>query len=442
MRNSSRYSAAAALIASATLLATGCSAADETSTENTAPTVADASPTTTTSTTTGTAGSARSGKGAAADEHHGKTQAVVAADTKGASRGAAKSTLKVVSYDRSSGRAVVAGKSKSAAAVSTGDVIASPPTADAPHGLLVKVTKVLDSTSGGTEVQTVPATLREALGTQKVQRTVTVAPSDIQVKPLGGDVQVSDSKTLDSLRVDVSRSVSGGDDPVTASATISGYVELTPTVEFSYDGSSSGTDSASLALSGEWSSQLKLEGQVAASAGTQVPFAQLTTDETFYVGDVPVVVNLSYVLYYEVEADGKVTVAIGQSTSGDFKTGGTYTKDDGWTPVSEADMKVSAVDTSVTAAGHAKATLGAKASVGLYGAVGVNAELAPYVRAAAESDLVGKTYSWATYGGYDLNGTLEVDLSEFGVPIDESVPLVSVHEERELAPGSGSLTSR
>lgn len=68
LRNTSSYSAAAAL------LATGCSAADETSTENTAATVADASPETVTS-TTGTAGSARSGKGAAAaDERRGKTQ--------------------------------------------------------------------------------------------------------------------------------------------------------------------------------------------------------------------------------------------------------------------------------------------------------------------------------------------------------------------------------
>jgi len=143
-----------------------------------------------------------------------------------------------------------------------------------------------------------------------------------------------------------------------------------------------------------------------------------------------------------VDANGKVTVDIGQGATGDFKAGGTYTRDNGWTPVSEADMRVSAVDTSVTAAGHAKATLGAKASVGLYGAVGVNAELAPYARVSAESDLLRKTYSWAAYGSYDLTGTLEVNLSEFGVPIDQSVPLVSVHEERQLASRSGSLASR
>lgn len=444
MRNIPRYPAAAALIAVAALSVTGCSTADEAHTEKTAAVVADTSP----STGTGTGGSGRGGKGAAVVAaplaHRGtgasseSTSETGSPSTSGSTR-KADSTVKVVSYDRSSGRASVSG----AASVSTGDVIASPPMAGAPHGLLVKVTRVLGSTSEGTEVQTVPATLREALGDRKVSRTVAVDPSDVQVKPLGGDVHVSESKSLNSIRVDVSRSVKTADDaPVSASATVSGYVELTPTVEFSYDGSSSGTDSASLALSGKWSSRVQLEGRAAASAGTQVPFAQLSTDETFYVGDVPVVVNLSYVLYYAVDADGKVTVDVGQNASGGFKVGGTYTRDDGWAPVSEADLDVSAVDTSVTAAGQAKATVGAKASVGLYGAVGVNAEVAPYVRASAEGDVLGGSYSWGVYGGYDLTGTLEVDLSEFGVPVDESVPLVSVHKETELASGSGGRASR
>jgi len=101
------------------------------------------------------------------------------------------------------------------------------------------------------------------------------------------------------------------------------------------------------------------------------------------------VVNLDLTCYFEVNADGSVTVDVQQNFKGDFKTGGTFVTGKGWTPVSESHMASTPVHTSVTAAGRAKATLGVQPSVGLYGAVGVSADLAPYLRAEATGTATG-----------------------------------------------------
>src|SRR6201999_2622750 len=139
-----------------------------------------------------------------------------------------------------------------------------------------------------------------------------------------------------SIRVDVSDSVATASGaPASAKASVKGYVELTPKVEFAYDGTTAGADgqpaSAYIGLSGDWSSQWELDGQAsAAQKGNKVPFAELHTDVVVYVGPVPVVVNLGYVLYYQVDADGKVSVRVSQSATGDFTAGGSYTRATGW----------------------------------------------------------------------------------------------------------------
>ena len=89
-----------------------------------------------------------------------------------------------------------------------------------------------------------------------------------------------------------------------------------------------------------------------------------------------------------------------------------------------------------------KATLGAEASVGLYGAVGVTADLAPYLRgevsaSATPGSVVG---AWKIYGGVDLAGWLQLQLSIFGTPIFEHrIPLGALHKEWTLAQGKGAL---
>ncbi|MFF3651362.1 hypothetical protein ACFYXV_22345 [Streptomyces sp. NPDC002181] len=394
-----------------------------------------------------------------------------------------QSSLKVASYDQASGRAVIAKapqgpapkptKSASTAPssspsptadkpVAVGDVIASAPAPGAPNGLLAKVTEVIGKTDRGTEVKTASTTLASVLNEDKADGKVPVDPSSVTVEPLMKGVTFSWAKSggvkfgpegaklpLGNLRLDVNAAVDTAPDaPASAGASVSGFVQLAPQVEFSYDGApgaGSGPRGAFLGMSGDWSSQWKLQGRAAASTGApkRIPFAKLHSAPVIQVGPVPVVVNLDMTCYVQVEADGRVTLDVQQDVKGDFKVGGTYALGKGWTPVSQSNVKSTPVTATVTATGKVKGALGAEASVGLYGAVGVSADFAPYLRgeadakASASSD--GKTSlsgSWALYGGFDLSGNLHLQLSLFGTPLFErKIPLGALNREWALASG-------
>ncbi|MEV6951106.1 hypothetical protein [Streptomyces sp. NPDC051183] len=388
-------------------------------------------------------------------------------------KGPVKSSLKVASYDKRNGRAVIsAAPQRSSAApsssptagqpVAVGDVIASAPAPGAPDGLLAKVTEVLGRTDRGTEVKTASTTLASVLNDDKADGKVPVDPASVTVEPLMKGVTFSWAKgqgvqfgpkgatlPLGSLRLDVDASVDTAQDaPASAGASVSGFVQLAPEVEFSYDGSSGGglgPRSAFLGMSGDWSSQWELKGRAAASTGApkRIPFAKLHSAPVIQVGPVPVVVNLDLTCYVQVEADGRVTLDVQQDVKGDFRVGGSYASGKGWTPVSTSAVQSSPVKASVTAAGRVKGALGAEASVGLYGAVGVTADFAPYLRgeadARASASTDGKTSvdgSWAVHGGFDLSGQLHFELSLFGTPvIERRIPLGTLNREWLLANG-------
>ncbi|WP_329461393.1 hypothetical protein [Streptomyces sp. NBC_01431] len=384
-----------------------------------------------------------------------------------------KSSLKVASYDKASQRAVIStapqghtpSPSHSPAPdkpVAVGDIIASAPAPGAPNGLLAKVTDVVGKTDHGTEVKTASTTLASVLKDDKADGKVPVDPASVTVVPLMKGVTFSWAKSqgvrfgpqgaklpLGNLRLDVNASVDTAKDaPASAAASVSGFVQLAPEVEFSYDGRTDGglgLKSAFLGMSGDWSSQWALKGRAAASTGApkRIPFAQLHTAPVIQVGPVPVVVNLDLTCYVQVEADGHVTLDVQQDVKGDFRVGGSYASGKGWAPVSTSAVHSTPVQASVTASGRVKGALGAEASVGLYGAVGVSADFAPYVRgeadvkAAASSD--GKTSltgAWALYGGFDLSGQLHFQLSLFGTPvIEHRIPLGTLNREWSLAGG-------
>ncbi|MET9958519.1 hypothetical protein ABZ128_05425 [Streptomyces sp. NPDC006326] len=393
----------------------------------------------------------------------------------GAGKGAPeKSSLKVASYDQATGRAVIStapqgtspgspSPSHSPTAdkpVAVGDVIASAPAPGAPNGLLAKVTEVGRKTDRGTEVKTASTTLASVLNDDKADGKVPVDPASVTVEPLMKGVTFSWAKSqgvrfgpegaklpLGNLRLDVDAPVDTAPGaPVSAGASVSGFVQLAPTVEFSYDGSGgSGPRSAFLGMSGDWSSQWSLKGHAAASTGTpkRIPFAKLHSAPVIQVGPVPVVVNLDLTCYVQVEADGRVTLEVRQDVKGDFRVGGSYATGKGWTPVSTSNVQSSPVKAEVTAAGRVKGAIGAEASVGLYGAVGVSADFAPYLRgeadAKASASTDGKTSvsgAWALYGGFDLSGQLHLQLSLFGTPIFERrIPLGALNREWPLAGG-------
>ncbi|MFD4551340.1 hypothetical protein [Streptomyces sp. NPDC058466] len=413
----------------------------------------------------------------------------------GAAGGKARKTaLKVKSYDSHTRRAVISptGKGTSGGqgasggngtsspspstggtaephATAVGDVIASAPAPGAPEGLLAKVTKVIGEKGDGIEVQTAPTTLDTLLGDDDAKGSVPVDPASFDVARLLPDVKVSWAKTgdihsgpegtkvpLGSLRIDVGAKVGTAEGaPASATASVHGFVQVAPEVDFSYGGDSgaSGPGAAHLGVSGDWTSRWAVKGRAAASAQpVRVPFAKLHADPVLQVGPIPVVVNLDLTCYFQISAEGNVTVDIEQDLKGDFKAGGTFGPAEGWTPVNESHMTSTPVRTSVTAAGAVKASLGAEATVGLYGTVGVTADLAPYLRgeAAVSADAtsatsvggaaaktgVGAAGSWAVYGGVDLTGTLRVQLSIFGTPVlQHSFPLGTLHREWKLAAG-------
>ncbi|MFI1170807.1 hypothetical protein [Streptomyces melanogenes] len=383
-----------------------------------------------------------------------------------------KSSLKVASYDKTSRRAVISstpqrhtdGPSHSPAPdkpVAVGDVIASAPAPGAPNGLLAKVTEVVGKTEHGTEVKTASTTLASVLKDDKADGKVPVDPSSVKVEPLMKGVTFSWAKSkgltfgpkgaklpLGNLRLDVNAAVDTAKDaPASAGASVSGFVQLAPEVEFSYDGSSGGFGprSAFLGMSGDWSSQWALKGRAAASTGApkRIPFAKLHSAPVIQVGPVPVVVNLDLTCYVQVEADGRVTLDVQQDVKGDFRVGGSYASGKGWTPVSTSAVHSTPVTATVAAAGRVKGALGAEASVGLYGAVGVSADFAPYLRGEADAKATassdGKASvsgAWAVYGGFDLSGQLHFQLSLFGTPvIERRIPLGALHKEWPLASG-------
>ncbi|PBC60052.1 hypothetical protein BKI49_32155 [Streptomyces sp. Tue6028] len=410
---------------------------------------------------------------------------------------ARKTSMKVRSYDSHTRRAVIStpdkggsdGKVTSSPSptggsperphrTAVGDVIASAPVPGAPDGLLAKVTGVIAERGDGTEVQTAPTTLDALLGDGDAKGSVPVDPASFDVDRLLPDVKVSWAKTgnvhagpegakvpLGSLRIDVgARLGTAAGAPAGASASVSGFVQVAPEVDFSYGGGTagSGPGAAYLGVSGDWTSKWALKGRAAASADpVRVPFAKLHADPVLQVGPIPVVVNLDLTCYFQIAADGSVTVDVEQDLKGDFKAGGTFGTAKGWTPVDESHMTSSPVRTSVTAAGRVKASLGAEATVGLYGTVGVTADLAPYLRAEAAGALgtdsavasggsagsagkagagakagAGSGGSWSVHGGVDLTGTLRVQLSVFGTPVlQRSLPLGSLHREWTLAEG-------
>ncbi|MBZ4321563.1 hypothetical protein [Streptomyces huiliensis] len=407
------------------------------------------------------------------------------------------SSLKVASYDRTTGRAVISGvtgvsgakpggrngdkpadkpgvkpsgkpgtgPAAPAKTVAVGDVFASAPTPGAPNGVLAKVTKVVGATDRGLEVRTAPATLPALLGDAKADGTVAVDPSAVAVKPLVPGVKVSWAKRgnlrfgpqgaklpLGNLRVDVNAAVATAKGaPASAKASVDGFVQLAPEVDFSYDGR--GTDgrapgTASLALAGDWSAEWRLKGQAAASTEgkpLRLPFAKLHAAPVVQVGPVPVVVNADLTCYLQVDADGKISVDVKQDVKGDFRVGGSYSRAKGWAPVSKAAMKGSPVRATVAAGGRVRAALGAEASVGLYGTVGVTGDLAPYLR--AEGEVTAKASSdgkkslkgkWGAFGGVDLNGALQLQLRIFGTPVFErKLPLPGLHREWKLAGSKG-----
>ncbi|MFJ9455797.1 hypothetical protein ACIRST_12030 [Kitasatospora sp. NPDC101447] len=350
-----------------------------------------------------------------------------------------------------------AAASAAAAAVQPGQLIASPPTAAAPQGALVAVTGVHPGAGNTVNLTTRPATIAELLGGTEADGNVPVDPHGITVTPLVKDLKATVGADLNGVKADASGTLEVNVKapvplPEGASLDASGSLQLHPAVHFAYHGAAAGSPrTASIGFDLGAHAEWKVTGDVARNTGAapiRVPFAKLQASPVLTVAGLPVVVNLGLTCYLEVSADGQVHLEAEQDAAGTWAVRADYTGGKGWTPVTNADTKVTPVHVRLNGKAGVRAALGAEISVGLYDTVGVETTVAPYLKAQAEGSLIADSSgnppqvqgSWSLVGGVDLNGALTAHLKVFGTPIIEGkLPLPPFHREWPLIGGSATL---
>jgi hypothetical protein len=401
----------------------------------------------------------------------GTAAATVATPAQGTAPAApAASSVALSSYDPTTGAAVLApaGAAASststatpspspspatpttgAAAVQPGQLIDSPPTSAAPHGALVAVTGVQSAADGTVAVSTRPATLPELLGATNTNLQSPVSPSAFQVQP-SSSLQVTTNLGLGSGSGSVSGSLglsASGTVPMPggSSATLSGSVQLNPTIDFSYQGGLGLIDPQQarvgfdLGAHADW----HISGSLTASTSPiKIPLAQLSASPVVMVGPLPVVVNLNFNLYADISADGTVTVDAEQAYDGNWGVHADYLKGSGWTTTTDPGTStVSPLQLKLSGAASVRAGLLAEGSIYLYDTVGVKASVEPYLRVTANgavaltgtSPLPAASGTLAVYGGIDINGALSAQLVILGTPVlSADLPFLEFHREWQL----------
>jgi hypothetical protein len=335
-------------------------------------------------------------------------------------------------YDAKAGRAVVSDGDRGGGGVDIrkGDVIASPPTKAAPEGALVKVKDVRSDDGGETEVSTSRASLAEVLGGAKADGKIPVSSSEWKVDPLVKGLDVAqggaakDSRgDAEDLNLDFDTELPDfGDKPGPDPGTeVGGYLEMSPKVNFSYDGNGSldpRNANASIGVGGDYKAGWRLKGKVTAPhIDERIPLAEVSAHPVFMVGPIPVVVSMKLTLVLRVRADGEIQMDVRQDTSGSVKVGTRYSKEAGWESDSHAEGTTQpGGKNDIAGKGELRANLGPEANVSLYDTVGVNAFFSPYLRATAEypeqapgAD-AGERGAWNLYGGLSLESYLYAQL--------------------------------
>ncbi len=342
------------------------------------------------------------------------------------------------------------------AAVQTGRLIDSPPSAAAPQGALLAITAVKPAGTGKVQVDTRPATISELLGQTWANIKTALDPHKIQVTPKVKDLKVSYVPKPDggsgsasaTLKLDANDTVPlpGG-----STAALTGSLELDPSVVFSYQGSHGilapeqakvGFD---LGAHADWHLTAALTGS---TGPVRIPVATLTATPTVMVGALPVVITLNLTVYAEVSADGTVSVDVGQTIDGTWAIHADYTKAAGWHSVTDPiSTVVTPVKATFTGSASVRSALVAEGSVALYDALGVKATVKPYLRAqvqgtvtvAVDSSGAKPTIdgSGGLYGGLDVDGAVLARIAILGTPLAEKdVPFKLYHQEWPIVAGA------
>jgi hypothetical protein len=352
-----------------------------------------------------------------------------------------KADVTLSSYDAGEGRAVLSSQDRdrdAAVDVREGDVIASPPTKAAPAGALVKVEDVGSTDDGKAELRTSRADLADVFGGAEADGKVTVPSSEWKVEPKVKGLDVTRGSEKNSRGASGTSAKAGaaadvgdlhfdfdtqlpdaGDDPAPEPpAEVGGYLEISPKIDFSYDGHGSADPAeatASLGIGGDYKAGWRVKGVVEPRAADRLPLAEMTAHPVIMVGPVPVVVSVRLTLVLKALADGRLQVDVDQDVTGSVKVGTRYAKETGWEPDSHADgSALPGGKADVSGQGELRTLLGPEANVSLYDTVGVEAFFGPYLRATAQSPGQGAPAegngSWKLFGGLTLESALFAQL--------------------------------
>ncbi|MDH6126758.1 hypothetical protein [Kitasatospora sp. GP82] len=382
--------------------------------------------------------------------------------------------LKLASYDQQTGKAVLTAAdavegtpsptatATATAAVRTGQLIDSPPSAAAPRGALLAITDVQPAADGKVAVSTRPATISELLGRTWADIRTALDPHNIKVTPQLKDLKASYVPNPDgakgsasaALKLDANTTVPlpGG-----ASAKLSGSLELDPTVDFTYQGGLLSLQQAKVGFDlGAHANWHVTAGLTASTGPVKIPIAKLTATPVVMVGPVPVVITLDLTVYAEVSADGTITVDTEQNLAGNWGIHANYTKAGGWTSATDPGATtVSPVKATFSGNANVRTGLVADGSVALYDTLGVKATVEPYLRAAVEGTVSVDTSGAkptvdgkaGLYGGLDVNGAVMARIAILGTPLlEKDLPFpIYKHEwpivTREIGNASASAKS-
>ncbi|MBW5482593.1 hypothetical protein [Streptomyces bambusae] len=332
-----------------------------------------------------------------------------------------------------------------AAAVRPGQLIDSPPTPAAPRGALVAVTAVRQADGGKTAVSTRPATVSELLGNASAALNTALDARTIDVQPQVKDLKVSFTKRADGgngsvttgLKLDANATVPL---PQGASASLSGSIEIDPSVEFSYQGKALSPQQASVGFElGARANWRVHAGLSAAKEPVRIPLAKLGASPVVMVGHLPVVINLDLTLYAKIAADGTISLDAEQQLAADWGIHSDYTKGKGWTTdVDPGTTTISPVRATLSGKASVRTGLAVEGSVALYDAVGLKATLEPHLRADADGTVTitsggaapTVTGKAGLYGGLDIDGALMARIAVLGTPLfEKELPFQVFHRE-------------
>ncbi|MFK0295431.1 hypothetical protein ACIQU6_33855 [Streptomyces sp. NPDC090442] len=364
---------------------------------------------------------------------------------------------RLTDYDAGGGHALLSGRSanglQNAGELKAGDVIASPATAAVPHGALVRVVAVHPQAGGAVRLDTTRANLTELLGDAKADLRTPLTAADLKAKSLakGGHASVGESNGR-GIRIDVNVPMPSGVTPTQGHASaLSGWLELRPELLFAYERAhwySVAPSKAKIGFASDYNYGFAAHAEGSASYDTghrplHIPAAEVDVNKTVWLGPVPIVLNLKVDYFYDISANGKITIDAEQRTDGRLEVGGVYDANRGWTALSGPDPVSTGTAARIEGSATAKSGVGTHTQVGLYGSVGVTADFMPYLKADAHGftgseQPQGSEADWALYAGTDLTGTFFAKLNVFGTKVlDKSWNFPAVNFERKLA-GSDS----